>query len=895
MLTNFQRVSMQNPGNMLTKMKYRSILYLFVVCVVIIGSPAQGDIPAFAEKPKVSEKGGKIAIEFSVTEGTPVTVEIIDKQGRTVRHLAAGMLGKNPPAPFEPGLKQTVLWDRKDDNGAPVKERCRARIGLGLKAEVERIMGWSGPLHGDLVSIVTGRNGMLNVIHIGARKRGYRRQAYVSSFDRNGKYIGTIVLHDPSLKGDEAHGLKIFDIEGRKIPAVVYRYRTKSIPSIYPKGYTYAGKLYPDSYGTPQTSAFSPVRGIVIVQKLEKKSRIIAIGSDGTVSKGPDLAEQPGPECHIALMPDSKGIILSTVGKLYRGNWEDDTLSPMKHYDGLKGPGAVACGSDGRIYAADPEGDRIAVFNTDGSTAGSLKIEKPCEVCVHPKTGAVYAVTGDSRLVKFSGAGERGGLLAEMPLLSGGRIMMSVDTGSAEPVVWIAYERKNSRPEVWRIEDRGRRFVKKEVIKFRESRLDKIFRIAAHPDRDEIFLKQYFGGRIKKTGNILRMDGKTGETTSISVTAHEIAVDSKGFLYGTFHKQLGMKVDLAAGLCRVTKYDRNGKPVAIKDGKSSFTFQSQDRGSGEGGRGFTVAPNGDIYILYYEPYDQGSGRHYGPGPVWLNVFNPDGTKKKYHFIGGFTQGVSGVAVDREDNIYIGEAVKPVGRIYPEGYTGIGLPSSRVDINANAPKMPNDPWIWNGGANWYFMLQGTMLKFGPEGGAIWWERGYHTKEPPDFEGTAKYWRIRQPKAGNYDLRSAPVKIKGEKWAWFGVSPVPQGSGGGFGFPVSIFGQSHTKHCVCHQTRFVLDRHDRLIFPDSLGFSIIIMDSEKNELLRFGGFNNLNSSCHGSPVPQPSPPEVSFGWATHVAANDHAVYISDPINRRIIKAKLMYTKEEIVRMP
>jgi hypothetical protein len=264
-------------------------------------------------------------------------------------------------------------------------------------------------------------------------------------------------------------------------------------------------------------------------------------------------------------------------------------------------------------------------------------------------------------------------------------------------------------------------------------------------------------------------------------------------------------------------------------------------------------------------------------------------------MGGFTQGASGIAVSKDGSIYVADAVKPVGRIYPEAFTDIGLPSSSTDISDNAPKMPNEPWIWDGGANWYFMLHGSMLKFGSEGGAIWWKRAFKTEGPPFFEGVAKYWRVRQPARRNYDLRSAPVRIKGEEWAYFGVSPVPQGSGGGFGFPTSIFGKSHTKHCVCHQTRFALDRHGRLVFPDALGFSIIIMDSKKNELLRFGGFNNLNSSCHGSPVPQPSPPEVSFGWATHVAANDHAVYISDPINRRIIKAKLMYTKEEIVRMP
>jgi hypothetical protein len=244
---------------------------------------------------------------------------------------------------------------------------------------------------------------------------------------------------------------------------------------------------------------------------------------------------------------------------------------------------------------------------------------------------------------------------------------------------------------------------------------------------------------------------------------------------------------------------------------------------------------------------------------------------------------------------VADAIKPVSALYPEAYRHIGMPDSTIDVCENAPKMPNEPWLWDGQPNWYFMLQGTLLKFGPKGGALWWQRGFKTEEPPKFEGPANYWRIRMPGIKNYDLRSAPVRVKGEQWAYFGISPVPQGSGGGFGFSTSIFGTSHTKHCVCHQTRFALDRHNRLIFTDALRFSVLVMDSEMNELLRFGGFSTLRSYGHGSPVPQQPLPAISFAWVAHVAVNDHAVYLSDPIHRRIIKVKLGYQKEAILGVP
>ena len=45
-----------------------------------------------------------------------VTVE--DAQGKIIRHLAAGVLGKNPPEPLQPNsLAQSLTWDGKDDFG----------------------------------------------------------------------------------------------------------------------------------------------------------------------------------------------------------------------------------------------------------------------------------------------------------------------------------------------------------------------------------------------------------------------------------------------------------------------------------------------------------------------------------------------------------------------------------------------------------------------------------------------------------------------------------------------------------------------------------------------------------------------------------------------------------
>jgi hypothetical protein len=49
-------------------------------------------------------------------------VAVLAADGALVRHLAAGMLGPNAPAPFKKdSLAQEILWDGKDDLGVPTR------------------------------------------------------------------------------------------------------------------------------------------------------------------------------------------------------------------------------------------------------------------------------------------------------------------------------------------------------------------------------------------------------------------------------------------------------------------------------------------------------------------------------------------------------------------------------------------------------------------------------------------------------------------------------------------------------------------------------------------------------------------------------------------------------
>ena len=95
----------------------------------------------FTERPKVTCEGDKVTIAFSSKGFCDATVAIEDAEGRIIRHLASGVIGDNAPPTFRSkSLKQTVVWDGKNDKGEYVddKNSLAARVSLGLKAYFAR-------------------------------------------------------------------------------------------------------------------------------------------------------------------------------------------------------------------------------------------------------------------------------------------------------------------------------------------------------------------------------------------------------------------------------------------------------------------------------------------------------------------------------------------------------------------------------------------------------------------------------------------------------------------------------------------------------------------------------------------------------------------------------------
>ena len=80
----------------------RSMAMLMSCGGLMLGTALAGEPagpPAFTKKPAAVRAGDRVTIDFAVSREADVSVFIEDGQGKIVRHLVSGVLGKNPPAP----------------------------------------------------------------------------------------------------------------------------------------------------------------------------------------------------------------------------------------------------------------------------------------------------------------------------------------------------------------------------------------------------------------------------------------------------------------------------------------------------------------------------------------------------------------------------------------------------------------------------------------------------------------------------------------------------------------------------------------------------------------------------------------------------------------------------
>jgi hypothetical protein len=195
-----------------------------------------------------------------------------------------------------------------------------------------------------------------------------------------------------------------------------------------------------------------------------------------------------------------------------------------------------------------------------------------------------------------------------------------------------------------------------------------------------------------------------------------------------------------------------------------------------------------------------------------------------------------------------------------------------------------------GKRYFISLSGTLIKFKPRKGRVLSSfQGGKIKVPLAPEN-----QPRRPfdLEGKYMWR---VWVEGAEWLYGGVG----WNGRGLEAPGT--------GCDCWNTRFMMDYFGRSFAPEVAHFSVAVLDTNGNLILRVGKYGNVDD---GIPMRDlelgarsTEPPnqrsiggdEVALCYSTYVATHtDRRLFIADQGNHRIVSVKLGYHVEEKVSL-
>ncbi len=789
---------------------------------------AQGGEASFVARPQASRSGDKSVVSFEVSGKTDVAVYVLDARGKVVRHLAAGVLGgKNPPPePLKPGFSQSISWDGKDDAaksaaGGPFK----VRVALGMKPEFDLTIGHNpgcvtgGMSMNRIAGFGVGPDGTLYVITKLIGFGSGSSHASIKAFDRDGKYLRTVAPYPANMPEEKLKGVKrLQTAPGRRVP-FVYNAETRALlPGLGENGLnrlvvTPGGRLI--------------FRGTMGIARDNKRySRLVSIRTDGSIPEEP-LMDRLDSRV-LALSPEGKtlyGSDKSTVKGLKLNGGEVSTLISS----GISEAGSMSVDGRGNIYVAEKARGRVAVFRPDGAPLGELKTALPMSVAVHPKTGAVYVVGGQkaNELSKFaSWKSAKPAATAVLSPVKGKRALrrLALDSSAEPSVLWLANDKS-----MLRVEDRGSAFGKPSGLADNRGSIKPTDLFVLNGKLHVYSQRGYAGPWV--------YDARTGAGFRHKTPKGPPYIGNllQGGPDGNYYVLKGK-----AGLAR---YDWLQKPLPFagdKGGMITGLGNTRTRA-----RGMDIDLQGNIYVLRQKGTEEKCGDANA-----VAKFGPDGKAINRNLVDSEIRSLNSVRVDPAGNIYLALGARPGGKMLPPHLEG-QLPDSEKDPDAES------------GHNYYPLMYGCIVKFGPDGGKI--------SRSADGKEIAYAWKKK-------------AFIKGAEWSFFGASLVP----------VFTHGGMTPNICACESPRFDVDGFGRSFFGDACGFRVGVLDSAGNLIKWFGDYGNQDSAGPKSAVPVPA---IPIGWVHGVAVDEGATacFIGDRLNQRVVRVKLGYAAEQICPLP
>ncbi|MCX7591303.1 MAG: hypothetical protein N2255_06710, partial [Kiritimatiellae bacterium] len=213
------------------KISRSNVKQMLLVAVLLAARGEVGAESRFSVKPRAVKTAEGVVIRFALTAPTDVEVAVLDKDGTVVRHLAAGMLGKNAPHPFrKDSLEQELVWDGRADDGTMIagdntRGPFRIRIAAGMSVEFAGTAFGSEAKANILMNVQglgVGPDGRLYVLSERWTRAWWRGTA-IHVFKRTGEYERTIKPFPASLPAERlGHLTALRDERGRAVP-VIYR------------------------------------------------------------------------------------------------------------------------------------------------------------------------------------------------------------------------------------------------------------------------------------------------------------------------------------------------------------------------------------------------------------------------------------------------------------------------------------------------------------------------------------------------------------------------------------------------------------------------------------------------------------------------------------------------
>ena len=865
----------------------RTVALMFTAIAMLLAAGAARAAeakPKITSGPTVTKNGREATISFAVNVETDVEVSILDAKGHVIRHLAAGVLGKNAPAPLKKGsLSQEIVWDGEDDRGKPAAGAAKVRVRVGVGAELDRYLGWDGlTLEQEIVGIAVDKAGE---VYVASTERSWGR-TLLTVIGKDGKYKRTVIPFSAKvpLERREAFGVHKMP-DGTEVPFVfnghsgMTQFMVSALRDqdmvVHPAGHLVLtsanGSL--SNHGPAQhllavhPEGGAPERVPYVGPRVRKAVGFIG----GAGNRDSDMFNG------LAVSPDGKYFYQARHTNNYRHKkdlahcvfrlqWSDESVGEPflgkkeagkddDHFDRVAG---LATDKDGNVYVCDHGNNRLMVFSPEAKLLKKIEVPDPYQVKVHPESGKIYVLSRqitkrlkvkDSSITKYSPLADGAEKVAEHK--SGKKLLkMALDPASSPTrLVVSVYAGWYRHDTLCVMNDKGAALEFGETLNNRKGLSYPLFG-AVDTAKNRFYVNSFMSG-------LDSIDLETGAVKPMQLEVKdkrtEVAVRENGQIYA------GM-----GWAWKMSRYDGDGKKLPLKEGddkgfigpwkmggEGKKTEWARMRGRGQGGRGFTFGPDGNLYILKMSQR----------GTAWVDVYSPEGKLLKEKLIDNVPPASGGIGVDAAGNIYIGANLRPAEGtdFYEKGFE----------------KAPTDKWVWYRGKarpepwnhiyfNTYLFHAGGVMKFPPSGGKFYvWRPGGRraTPKPADMpEGLPLY------RSGYLSLN---IAVEGLEWYTRGCSPVPTG-GENWGDP----------SCTCWNLRLDVDPYGRVFSPDAMRFCVNVMDTAANMIARIGKYGNADDR---------EGPEVRLAWAAFVEKAGDALYVTDSNANRVAVVKLKYAAE------